>query len=287
MTMVMDTSINTDSNIHSIYSGCGFCVFRQGNDLKALNDDYSVSTVRSGFCSGRPMSYLLVEGKVYYSDGVLSGVLESNGNVTVKSRSWGLEVPLPPGLCGMTGSLLSGLYQLALTYERRDGQESGASILSLIDLSMGGISIKYRFSKDPDVRTVNIYLSLVNDGPLCLLTKESNQHGGDDYGVFNYSSQSTLGNVLTTEGLKPPPPSSLIEHYNGRLYVAKHCTVWYSELFAYEVFDLSNSGFTFDAPITRLRAYPDGGISVETTSHVYFFKGKDAELFETPIVFKR
>jgi len=96
-----------EGDIHSIWSANDYCLFREGDALKRLQITskspltVSVSILRSGLTIAKiSMNYLSLDKAVYYSDGMVSGVIE-NGI----SRSWGATLttaianlePPPPG----------------------------------------------------------------------------------------------------------------------------------------------------------------------------------------------
>ena len=57
-------------------------VVRSGTVLAQIMPDYSVVTLRSGLTPGLEMSYVPMGGRVYYSNGVENGVIESGARLS-------------------------------------------------------------------------------------------------------------------------------------------------------------------------------------------------------------
>lgn len=68
-----------------------------------------------------------------------------------------------------------------------------------------------------------------------------------------------------------PPIGSLLGLYRGRMYVVKDNTLWYSEPFAYSMFDMARSYVWFEQNITSLLPVEDG--LYVSADKVYFLKG--------------
>lgn len=75
---------------HSPYGSETLSLFREGNDLKRFNGT-GASVIRSGILGDRKMHYLELNGEIYYSDEVISGVTDG-----IADRPWGIAVPPPP-----------------------------------------------------------------------------------------------------------------------------------------------------------------------------------------------
>lgn len=108
---------------------------------------------------------------------------------------------------------------------------------------------------------------------------------GIDKGIFEdgsvsawtYSSGSYVGPETTRE-FSGPPNGSIVEHYNGRVYVVQANYAFYSEPIAYSMFDLVRGYVPFEKNILMFRAVADG-IWVGTTDGVEFLGGSDPKEF--------
>jgi len=83
----------------------------------------------------------------------------------------------------------------------------------------------------------------------------------------------------TTRQYSDPPIGTILEHFNGRVYVVQGKTVWYSEPFAYGAFDLVRNHLTLDTNVTMFRAVT-GGVWVGTERNTYFFEGSTPKAFK-------
>lgn len=69
-----------------------------------------------------------------------------------------------------------------------------------------------------------------------------------------------------------PPTGTLVEHYNGRLYVAQGNTLWFSEPLGFGVFDLTRGVIPYASNIRMIRAVDDG-LFISTENRVVFLSG--------------
>lgn len=234
---------------HSLWSdgeALGFCV--QGTTLKKIALDYALTTVRSGLTADFRMAYAKINGNVYFSNARETGVYTPSG-----ARSWGLPVPPLPAVSVGYGGLKAGEYQFVLTYVRTDGQESGAGVagrvtipgstpttehadLEPLNLGAGAIIFTLPVPTDTDIAYKNIYISPPNGDKLYLAMTVAAAATTATYAgttqEFSYD--------LKTQFLQAPPAGHLVGYYSGRAYVAVDDTLFYSEPYAYELFDLRN-----------------------------------------------
>ena len=77
---------------HSIWADGNTCLFVQNEQLMQLLPDFTpVALGLMGLDELHPLSYVMVNGTVYFTNGVITGAFQ-NGAV----RSWGLTQPPPP-----------------------------------------------------------------------------------------------------------------------------------------------------------------------------------------------
>ncbi len=87
----------------------------------------------------------------------------------------------------------------------------------------------------------------------------------------------TLG-AISGKLLKAPPLATLLELYNGRIYLAAGHVLWATELFQYAYVDSTRTFFQFESDITLLRAVDDG-LYVGTDQGLFFMKGEGLASF--------
>jgi hypothetical protein len=94
--------------------------------------------------------------------------------------------------------------------------------------------------------------------------------------VFNRLSygwvQGTYVGPETDKELSDPPIGSVVAYYNNRVYVAQGKTLWYSEPFNYNAFDLHANFMSFEGQIQMVRPVSTG-IFVGTDKITYFLSG--------------
>jgi hypothetical protein len=277
-------------NVHSLWAGdvagSPLCLFREGRALKRLDGNLSSApppaptavTIHDGIEGDRRMSYLALGGRVYYSDGVVTGVVEAGVR-----RSWGLAPPPAPVLSPYPGELPPGAYMVALTYVRGAGRtastqmrsqasmESGAGPAAHAELPEGGgLAVSIRASKDPGVSAINVYVTLPNGEVFYRVMTLPN---ADAEVFYRGGAASGIGGgaALSTACLSPAPAGRLIEYFKGRVYVADGDVVWFSEPFGYELFDLTTGYVRLDGPLTLLAAVDDG-LYAATGEKTYFLE---------------
>lgn len=217
---------------HSLWASGALGLFVAGTQLNRLNADYTASLLRSGLTAGMRMSYVEVSDRVYFSNGVETGIIE-NG----VARSWGLIVPPKPAVTATVGNMPAGTYQYSTTYFRADGQESGASPVGVITVPEGtGLVFSVPASTDPGVVSKGVYISTSNGEVMYLSLILSNAITSGSY----QNDTGELNTPLATQFMEPPPAGQLVSYFRGRMIVAAGDTLYFSEPYAYELFDLRN-----------------------------------------------
>jgi len=250
---------------HSFWSNGVIALAVSGTSLVEVMPDLTTRVVRSGLTSGRRMHYAIMGSRVFYSNGVETGVFEDG-----VSRTWGIEVPVKLPLSEVIGgSLPAGLYQYAMTYLRSDGQESGAGRAGFIELaSSGGVHFyDVPVSADPGVAFKRLYVSPVNGDALFLLMTLPNAATDATYTV-----ERTGALPLSTQFLTPALPGVHLSEFAGHILLARGSTLYRSEALAPELFDL-RKGSPFTARIT-LVAPVDDGVYLGTESGVSWLAGR-------------
>lgn len=210
----------------------GFCV--QGTQLFKINTDYTLTVMFTGLTLGRAMSYRKVNDNVYMSNG-REKLVHANGQV----RAWGLAVPQVLAMQS-SGTLPPGRYQFTATYVRNDGQESGAAVAVALTVSPDplnptlttGFALSVPPSTDATVIGCNFYASGPYGTELYLIGS----------GVPAYTAAfgrlTDLTNYeLQLQFLTAPPAGQIVGYYSGRMFLLADDLLFYSEPFAYELFD--------------------------------------------------
>lgn len=214
---------------HSLWSFNDICLFREGDSVYRLYEDYTVESIVSGLIDKYPMSYEHIAGSVYMSDGV-NGFKYSDGNV----YKLGISVPQAPELEPINGSFDAGTYSVIITWVRKDKQESGTSIYDTITLSSGqGIRVNFPAPpSDENLRYVKVYMTGPDSGRFF------------EAGTFDITTPSaefyTRPNTRlepVTEGLRPLPLGTKLAFHNSRLYSVYYNIIYFSELYSYELYN--------------------------------------------------
>jgi len=248
---------------HSLWSNpqSTLALFAFAGELCQLNPDYSYTSLAPLTDATAKLSYATVNGLVYYSNGVDTGIIGR-----AAARSWGVVPPVLPSVQETVGSLPHGKLQFTLTYVREDGQESGAPLAGLIHVEDGaGLLFTVPVSSDPDVAAKNLYVS-APDGEILYLAQTMPNAQTQAY-YLNDTTELDL--PLDTQFLQPAPAGQKVAVYRGRAYVAAGDVLYPSEAFAYEQFDLRNY-IPLDGRITMLAPVADKEM---------FDSGKNSGLF--------
>ena len=256
-------------NIHSLWSNEKICLYRESTLLKRLFSDWSTATLATGLLGNQPMSYYSVNDRVYYSDGISTGVVDS---ATGLNRTWGLEVPKGFKVSTVVGDLQAGRYLVSLTYVRDDGQESGASPAVMIETNgtQGILISDIPIPNDSSIFAVTAYISTTNGMVLYRIGSFSINIGS---AVIRYDrSVKALSLRLLTQGLDKAPSGTIVSYWNGRMLIAKDNILWRSEPYAFELFDYMNGFNRFDSPI-QIVAPVVNGIFVGTMKQILFLHG--------------
>ena len=260
-----------------------FAVETNTGHLVSFDNNFVSTTLRGMSSKTLPVSYSKANDRVYYSTEQDTGIIE-NG----VSRSWGLPVPPLPGIVSVgAGSMPAGTYQFVLTYMRTDGQESGAGLAGVVAIpDQSGITFSLPASTDPQIAGMNLYISTPDGATMYLagtVTATATQ-------VTYLNDTSELNFPLQTQFLSPSPPGQLAVYYRGHMFIAVGDTIYPSEPYAYELFDL-RKGFSLDGKVTLLAPLEDkerpglaegmdSGFFVGTTRSCGILVGKDPTGFQ-------
>lgn len=249
----------------SVWAEGPVCLGVGSNTLKQIHSDYTVTTLSTGLAPGRPLSYAAVGPRVFWSNGVDTGVVQDSS-----ARSWGLAWPALPAASVTGGSLTPGTYQYAVVFLRDDGQEGGTGRAGTIELAAtGGIALSnITVSDDPTVAFKAIYMSVANGETLFAVGLIPNAQP-----AFTLSDPVKQASPLMTQFLAAAPAGDYIAEFMGHMLVASGRTLYASEPYAPELFDLRKA-IPFLDDITMLAPMQDGsGVFIGTRSQVLWLQG--------------
>lgn len=251
---------------HSLWANDDDCLFVQDGRLYRLHRDLSHTLLADGLAAA-PLSYVAVNGRIYFSNGVQSGVLDG------ACREWGIAAPQVAALTPIAGQLGAGSYQVALTFQRADGQESGAGLAHALTLGDGaGVRVAWQ-PPGPAVTAVNVYLSEANGMVPYLAASAAPGQGSVDL------TGAPLAYPLATQWLDAPPPGQYLAYSNGRIYIAAGQFVYATAPHGYEYVDLRDY-LAIDGSRIGFLCGMVTGLYIGTARGVYFASGTRLDQME-------
>lgn len=284
-----DGYINLDSTaMHSLWPqddmpGIDFMLGVRGTTLVKISvgpsGTLSFTNLRTGMSRERRVSYVAINGVVYYSNGEVSGRIVNGAH-----RLWGVELPAssPTVSAAATGGLYEGKYLVTCTFVDDLGEESGALAGVSVDVSAGGgISLAaIPQPADANVTDVRIYVTEANGSVFYRWAELA--VGTTTYTV---TASTTPGPVLMTQFMVPPPPAYLLEIHNGRIYGADADYPkfpWFTEAFRFGLMKQSNR-LAFEDEVDMMLSV-DGGLFLGADK-TWFLPGGDPKAMAPREVF--
>lgn len=185
---------------------------------RATFDPFAESMVRV-LTSNARMSFCMINGDMYYSNGTDSGRIAANGSVF----PWALPTPTPPAVATTTGTLFSGKYRVAVSYTNSvTGEEGGVSAATSYELAIdGGLRITLP-AATLGATHVNVYVSTVNGQIPTLRTTVT-------AGTATVDVVASGGGREAVERYEIPlPAGTRIFEFNGRLCSVLEKVLYYS-----------------------------------------------------------
>ncbi len=250
---------------HSLWSDGLRTLFVQGGNLREITDfDTFTSSSVMALTSNSRMAYEAVNGHIYFSNGTDQGRLMSGEST---ATPWALATPANPTIAVISGALNPGIYQIAISYARSNGEQSGTSEYQAVELSSAGAFHLTLPGSVPGADFINLYLSGANgEVPL-------------------YHSQVAVGTptaTLTTPPtghsaphpfMQPQPAGQCLALHNGRLLSAVGPLLTYSPAYAPGLYIPFSDYIPFPDDITNIAPVP-GGVFV-TADKTYWLEGAD------------
>lgn len=243
---------------HSLWSDGEQAFYVDGTDLKRFTGE----VVATGLAYGRPVSFCKAPtGDVIWTDGVRLEAI-GKGPVAVPTPN-----PAPAVTASGGGALPAGYYQVAITAVAADGRESGSTWPVQVQVQDSG---RIEVSGLPGT-LVNIYVSPLNGDTLYLTASTT----ASSYIIPVMGAQ---GAQCPTLNLRPLPAGRFVREYHGRLMVADASGLYYSEPWAYGLYNPLR-GYVPLAGITLLEP-GQTGVYVATADKTFWLSGLDVDQVE-------
>lgn len=251
-----------------------FGLYVDGGELRLFWPGGQPELLQDGLSPGMPMSYQLVNDKVFWSNGGQHGVVMVH---TGECVAWGCEQPTgQPTMQGVPGQgrFQAGSVQVAVTFVDAQGRESGAATAAAVDIDAGGL----RLTDIPQptslaVTGVRIYATTENGAALALATQLP-------VGITTYLLLAPpSGRLLATQHMETLPPGHLLAFGNGRMYSAVENVLFWSESLRYGLCNVAHAHLRFPHRIDLMAfvgAGTDGaGLFVAAGERTYWLGGAD------------
>lgn len=217
----------------------GMVLFADGTNLRAFdtaaNTEYTLSTsiAPSGRFAGAVWNeelFFCTENATFrYKEGVL--------------RDWGVTtVSSQPVPTVVSGGLLAGEYQAAVTFVDAYGDEGG-TVNPIVVTVPAGAGLMFHMPAQPAGGLVRLYMGTVQGSTLYLQYQGA---GGGDVFISAITDQSAR---LMTLNRRAPTPGEFICEHNGVLATADAKVLWLSEPFRPHLRSMGKRFFSFAAPI--------------------------------------
>ena len=243
---------------HSLWSDGTQAFYVDGTDLMRFTGE----VVAADLAYGRPVSFCkLPTGEVAWTDGVRLETVE-NGPVSVAVPN-----PAPNVAASFGGALRAGYYQVCITNVASGGRESGSTWPVQVQVPDSG---RIEVSGLPGT-LVNIYVSPLNGDALYLTASTTASS-------YIIPVMGVQGGQCPTLNLRPLPAGRFVREYHGRLLVADASGVYYSEPWAYGLYNPLR-GYIPLPGITLLEP-GQTGVYVATADKTYWLSGLDVDQIE-------
>lgn len=272
---------------HSLYANHGVTLLVEGVGLKAVEADFSRTSLRT-LSSSAYVSFESVGDTIYYSNGVDTGRLVGRSPL-----QWGVAVPIgQPAAAATGGDLPPGRYMYAMTFLRSDGHESGTGSAGAIDLPLGG-GIHFtgmEVSTNPEVSDKILYLS----SPSGEVMYRARIVPNASTTMLYTAGALDLTIPLHTQFAGPPPAGKLVRYYNGHMCVVAGDVVYYSDPYNLELFHQEGNFLRFPGQVALFESVNDGiyvattdlaGDDPETTGATWFLGGSRMDALKSLQVF--
>jgi len=241
------TKVYAGADCHSWFSHetdtiLGF--FVEGNELKSLNSDLTVTALKT--VGNSEMSYCRLGDTVFFSNGAVSGRYKF-GTVF----EWGVDNPpiQPTAMVTQTGGLYAGEHLVAITW-LSNGEESGSVNARVVTVQDGGGIRLSSFPVPPSyVDSVAVYVSSVNGADLYLY---------DEYPatIDEVSIRYFVGTIkLEHQFIQKVKPGLGLTVHNGRIYWRDGTLIRFTDAHRYGAYSAFNY-VPFEDVVTNIVSVP-------------------------------
>lgn len=218
--------------------------------------------------STAPIHWTEVNNNVLFSNGIDAGIILPDNTVL----PWRWDVPTPPNLAPVTGTLPAGLYRVLCTYSMADSRETGASDPVELELIDGQA---LQISNIPQLAgyATNVYICPANSTVFSLYRTTVQTAL-----TWNFSPDE-LGRDFLNDKCDPLPLGvECIQVWRGRVYVSLYMptddqtAIWFSDPLAGHLFNLAESFIIVPGHVHMLAPH-DAALVIGTDARVYAYDG--------------
>ncbi len=237
-TIVPKTLFSNDQRVLFVESGNLW-------ELVKISGVWNPMLVRTGV-GNHAMHYLDVNRNIYYTNAVITGMLDPDG----ADLPWGIQGPheQPNVTASDSGGVLTaGDYQVAITFLDESGQESGTGLAKVVSVTSDTGSIELTdIPTTVDGITVQVYCSSPNGEGLYRVGQTLS--GSPIFRIAVVDNVQTI-KLQTQFGIKPPA-GEILEYHNGRIYIAEGRVVWFTDALRYGLVKPAKNFLQFPADVT-------------------------------------
>lgn len=239
--------------VHSLWANSQYLLAVLDGDLVRVElDTWATTTLRERVGTA-PLSYAQVSNLLYYTSPEVCGRID----LLTLTHYRDFSPPNPevqPTLGTISGGLPAGIYQVAITYVSRLGEESGSTLAVTIELS-DSQGLRLTNLPQGDADKIRIYCSQPS-----ATSQEMFRQAEVNMGITEYDITTLKrGRTLTTQFLEPLPMGSILRYYCGRLYVVDGPVIYHSQPIHYGLYAPDDDYLPpFPTDVGLLTAIEDG-----------------------------
>lgn len=259
-----------DAGAHSVFATTDWLIWATANTLNISGPNLTKTVLLTDTRLSAPISYVLVNGRVYFSNENINGTITEDGLL----EPWGITPPTTaPNMSASGAGTVNRYIMLTCTFVLDSGEESGAPPARRIACPDDPVVTVTNIPQSSDTRVVatRLYFSAVDGSVL--------YHYVDvPAGTVSYVANGDfydLGQPLETLLMEPPPPGHLLSARNGAIHIAVGSRVVHTQPMRYGLVDPGDKFYLFAERINLLSAMDEGVfIGADQT---YFIKNAVAE----------
>lgn len=264
--------VASGANIHSVWGNDYKTLYAEGNILKLLRNDFSISVLGTLGDNATKLAYSDEDSGVYITDGETNWVvLENNELMRLAPPD---PVGAPAAVYVAQGNIPAGEYRVRYTKTDMHGRESAASPPEKVTLpAQGGVSVTFPAGDTSMWDYATVYMTDTGGGTYFAQSEVTVSAGSSSINI-------TFGRVvrrqrLDTQGLSAMAGGSSIFRHAGRTWVVNGGILRYSEGFWPGMTKEHNNYFVFPEDI-RVAVPVTNGIFI-ATDKTYFLSGNSPD----------